>query len=400
MRKKKIVFDIALNVFASIIPLMLLQLFILPNVSKAVGGDNYGLIIALIALLNTIPSALGNTLNNIRLLSNPKYIANEFAGDFNLLLLLSSLASVVSVLVISIKYEGGFHWGLLLTLLLSVMWLLRDYFVVEFRIHLNYYNVLKDSILLSCGYTLGFLIFLYVYPAWQFIYIVGYSFSLFFIYRNTSLWREGLSKTPLFPSTSKDFLYLLLAVFLSRLTSYSEKLLIYPILGGTAVAVYYAASIFGKIISVGISPMTSVLLSYLAKMPSKPKNILRLIITVGVLVGGVGFLIINLLGGFVLMFLYPEYLTAALPLIKYAAADAVINIIIVMVNPFVLKFNKKKWQIVIGGATGVVYLLCVALLSGPFGLTGYFLSLIIAHGLKLFVLLLLLSKNPSTNEPV
>lgn len=398
--KRKVITDIVQNLLSAFIPLGLLQLVILPSVSKSIGGDKYGLVLTLVALLNTVPASFGNALNNIRLLKDDEYRQKNLSGDFNYLVLTSTVVSILIILVMTLWYEQGITWNVLLTLVLSVMWLLRDYYIVEFRIHLNYRNVLKDNLLLSLGYLSGFMVFKYIFPIWQFIYIFGFAFSLLFLSWKTSLWRESFQRTTIFPSTLKDTLYILGAGLLTRLTTYSEKLIIYPVLGGTAVAVYYAASIFGKLISAGISPITSVLLSYVSKMSSKPRSLLRYILLVGGGIGSLGFIIINFLGEYVLGWLYPEYLAAALPMIKYAAMDAVLNTIIVMINPFVLRFNKIKWQIIIGGITGVVYLLSAALLSGPLGLTGYFLSLIIAHGLKLIVLLLLLSKNPSTNEPV
>lgn len=77
----------------------------------------------------------------------------------------------------------------------------------------------------------------------------------------------------MFKGTLIESTTLFIAGLISRLINYADKLLIYPVLGGEEVAVYYAASIIGKMISMLISPISNVVLSYLAKIEKKKDNI-------------------------------------------------------------------------------------------------------------------------------
>ena len=65
---KKIFTDIALNVFATAIPIMILQLWILPSLSHEMTDERYGLMVTEVSFFSVLPGAAGNVLNNIRLI--------------------------------------------------------------------------------------------------------------------------------------------------------------------------------------------------------------------------------------------------------------------------------------------------------------------------------------------
>lgn len=88
MVKRKIVLDMILNIVATAIPTIVLQLLILPALAWDMPDEKYGLLVTILAFLNVVPSTMGNVLNNIRLLYNNKYIEKKYEGDFNIILLL------------------------------------------------------------------------------------------------------------------------------------------------------------------------------------------------------------------------------------------------------------------------------------------------------------------------
>ena len=58
MNKRKVIFDMALNIVAAAIPTFVLQLLILPNLAKFMSDDNYGLLVTVLAFLNASSIAL------------------------------------------------------------------------------------------------------------------------------------------------------------------------------------------------------------------------------------------------------------------------------------------------------------------------------------------------------
>lgn len=73
MKNKKFLVDSLLNIISAALPLLILQLVSYPLIAKALGGEEYGLIITLISVFTVVSFPLGNVLNNIRLLKDNEY---------------------------------------------------------------------------------------------------------------------------------------------------------------------------------------------------------------------------------------------------------------------------------------------------------------------------------------
>src|SRR5699024_12425086 len=100
--KKKIIFDSILNIIATALPLLLLQLIVLPILGGKLGEIDYGAVLTLISLTIIFSQPFGKVVNNIRLLKDDNYNKNDEFGDFNKLLIsvviINGLIIAVSVL--------------------------------------------------------------------------------------------------------------------------------------------------------------------------------------------------------------------------------------------------------------------------------------------------------------
>lgn len=389
MNKRRFIKDILLNLIATGLPLLLLQLVAMPYVSKMIGVTQYGLVVTIVSLLNTVPGTLGNALNNIRLLWNERYRQENLEGDFNPLLLSCMVISLAIVFGAASWYEKAVNQSVFFTTLLSLFWLAREYLVVTFRIDLNYQRMVISNIILTAGYAVGFLVFIYLYPAWQLIYLLGYLPSLLYIASFSNLWREKCKTTSLFIPVLRDSIMISVGGFLGRATTYAEKLLLFPMLGGSAVSIYFASSIFGKIISMGISPITSVLLSYLAKIEHKPTKVFKIMLLIVGFAGLIGYGTILVISGPALRLLYPEFAAEAAVLVPLTAIATILTIFISVVNAFILRFQRMQWQIYINLISSVVLVIASLTLTQHFGLRGFCVALIIVDivklGISLFV---------------
>ena len=161
---KKIINDMLLNLIAAAIPIAILQLVILPALSDRMGSNEYGLTITMLSVFNMIPGLLGNVLNNIRLLYENKYRENQYIGDFQIILLIMCVLNAVAMIVLTIYYEKDLKAiDLLLILLISFLWLLKEYYIVAFRIQINYKAIVLNNLIMVIGYGIGFV--LYVWSA-------------------------------------------------------------------------------------------------------------------------------------------------------------------------------------------------------------------------------------------
>lgn len=387
MRKNKFVIDSLLNIIATSIPLFILQLVALPVVGSILGGEQYGLVVTLISLFTIISLPFGNVLNNIRLLSDEEYKENKITGDFNMLLVASIIISSFLMVLGTIYYKETFSLtSLVLMVTISCLNLLREYLLVSFRLKLNYKKILINNLILGFGYLLGTYIF-YLTGYWQSIFIFGSGISLYYIIRNSNLLKETFYTTKLFRKTTYKSLVLFCASFLKTLLSYADKLLLFPLLGPTAVSIYYTATILGKIISMMINPINGVILSYLTRMESIKINKFTYIIFIIFIIGTIGYFGTVLISQPLLSLLYPNWAEESMKLIYITTASAIIGVISSLVQPFNLRFNNISWQLIISGANVGVYIICTFVFYNLYGLMGFCIGILFANIFKLILMI-------------
>ena len=381
MKYRKVIADMTLNIVSSAIPTFVLQLLILPDIANYMTDNQYGLFVTILALLNVVSSTFGNALNNVRLISNEKLQGK--VTSYNCVLLLLSVLNFFIVAVFYIFYESEYSLiNLALTIIVSLVWLWHEYFIVAFRLVIDYKKILLSNIILVIGYFIGYF-FYRISGYWQFIYLIGHTASLMFIFANCSLWKEGLRKDSNFYYLTRETGLLSGSNVLSRVTTYADKLLIFPILGGTSVSVYYAATLFGKVVSLAITPISSVMLTYLAKLNKKNDNLFIMTTVSGSVVCVFGYIFCLLITKPVLSLLYPRFVDAAMPYITITTATMVLTSLISLINPFVLNFFSMKWQIIINSIYVAVYISLSMSMLHVWGLYGFCIGSLIATLCKL-----------------
>ena len=387
--KKRIAVDMALNIAATALPTFVLQLLILPSLSRHMSDERYGLLVTILALLNVLPSTMGNVLNNIRLLYDSKYREDGLTGDFNVLLLIMAGVNLLIVAAFSYFYEQTITpISVFLVLLVSVVWLMKEYFIVAFRLRIDYVAILINNVLQVVGYGIGYALFLWC-GKWHMIYLTGYVVSLIYIFIRCDLWQEPLRITPLFRKTTWQSVLLLVSSLLTRVITYADKILIYPLLGGAVVSVYYAATVFGKVVALAITPINAVALTYLAKIRQKTDSVFRTTFLIGVAVCAAGYVICVLISRPVLTLLYPQYVDDAMKYIIITTGTTVLFALISIINPFILKFFDMKWQIAINGGTAAFYVVICLLLLKFWGLYGFCVGTLLTNAVKLVFMLLI-----------
>lgn len=387
MARKKFIYDSILNILATGFPLAILQFISLPFVATILGEEQYGNVVTLISLFTILSLPFGNVLNNIRLLTNDKYNKNGISGDFNILLLVSTLLSTILMIIATNYYYETFSMiNMLLMIIISSLSVLKEYLIVTFRLILDFKGILINNILLAGGYLIGTVIF-YITNYWESIYIIGLGLSLIYIIKNTKLHKEPLKVTPLFKSTTYKSVILFFSGFLKTALSHADKLLLFPLVGPQAVSIYYAASIFGKVFSIIITPINSVMLSYLSKMNKFKTS--RFLYIVGALfvIGVLGYIVIIIISHPLITFLYPSWAEESLELIYITTATAIVSVISSVLNPFILKFNSINWQILIAGVNLSLYISFAIMFYNLYGLFGFCLGILFANIVKLILML-------------
>lgn len=383
--KKKIIFDSILNIVAATIPIAIIQLIIYPFIAHKSGNQEYGLMITLVSLFNLIGFPYGNVLNNIRLLNNNEYQDNQIEGDYNVLLAVGLVINSIVMIIGTIYYENGISLiSILLSIIISSVNLIREYLIVAFRITLNYKSILLNNIYLVVGYMIGF-IFFNLTGYWQFIYLFGYLLSLSFIIKNSTLIREKFVITVLFKDTAYKSFVLFVSTFLKSVLTYADKLIIYPLLGPLAVSIYYSATIIGKIVSMGINPISSVFLSYLPNVKDiSKKTFLKILVFTGI-IGIVGYYVCIFVSKPVLHLLYPEWALESIKLVNITTASVIIGVMYTVINPIILRFNNVNWQLIISIIEIIAYIILTVIFYKFYGLLGFCIGILFTNTFKLLL---------------
>lgn len=394
MIRNRIIKDGFLTIISRVIPIFILQYIIHPFLGESLSQVEYGNVITAIALINLSALTLGNVLNNSRLILQKKYINERLEGDFNVVLsifLVINIVVVTSLLYLYIDVLELTNYVILVVI--SILILVIGYLTVEFRIDLNYDKIAIDSLFLSAGYILGYFIYLWT-DYWEMIYLIGFLTSAIYVLSNTRILKDSIKITRLFRSTSNQISALLISGLLVSAGTYLDKILLYPLLGGEAVATYYVASLLGKSIGLLLGPLSGLLLSYLTKEDHFSNTKFIRLLCIGLLIGGVGYITVLILDQPILNYLYPKYAVTALDYTAIITLSLIILIISNLLNAVVLNFLDFKWQIFINGSYLFIYMVGSVALFNYYSLFGFCLGILFASLFKLvFMIFLFYKKN-------
>lgn len=366
---------------------MVLQLVILPLLATKMSEDHYGLVLTIVSVITVVSGGFGGALNNLRLIKQNDYEQSGKEGDFNIILIGEMLVCSGLVGITLGQFELGIadcFWIILLT----VFWLAREYFVVVFRIKLDFVGVVLSNIALVAGYILGYFLFL-IWNYWQLIYFTGMVVSLLYVAKKSEIIWEKLAVTSLMKSTVKDLSFLTIAAVANSLLGYADRLIIYPLIGGAAVSVYYVSTLLGKVVGMAVQPFGTVALSYLAKKNTVKKSLWGQTVIISGIVAFVGYFASLLVAYPVLNIVYPQWVNEAMELMPITTATAMISMIISILYAFVLKMCSMKWQLIINISVLLAYLFLSVSMYQLYGMAGFCVGVLLSNVIKLIIMLIL-----------
>lgn len=385
--KKQVITDMILNIMSAAIPVAVLQLFVYPITAQIVGSDEYGLMLAIYSIWIMISNSLGNVLNNIRLLHNNNYEEMDEKGDLNVLLIRWSIANALAVGIIIAFYCGSLNfYHIALGVLTAALIIMKAYLEVGFRLILNYRAILLNNVLQSIGFLAGAYITA-VTNMWESIFIAGYLLSCLYCAIKTKLLNEPYRKTKLFKCVNRDANKLAFATIISNMMTYADKLVLYPLMGGHAVSVYYTAAILGKMVGMLTGPINSVILSYISRWKENQKGLVKKILLIGTGLCVIGYVITIVISRPIIGILFPQWIDEVMLYIPVTTFNVMLLVLISILSPFILKFCDMKWQIIINGVGVIIYFISAVLLWIHFGLMGFCFGVIAGNLVKLFIMM-------------
>lgn len=373
--------DMLLNLFATLVSTGTMQLLLYPRLATVLGSSDYGTMLTIIGIVNVVTLAFGNNLASTRLIKELDYNSLGVQGDFQILLLLSSVLSGIIILIICL----AFHLNVADTIaiiVLTVTTVIKSYYIVTFRLEINYRKNLYANIALCFGYALGAWLLLGVMP-WGWSFTLANILCIAYIERTSSIMKEPLKKTSLMLSAFRTYVSLVGGGLLGNLTTYLDRFVVYPVLGAESVSTYSVATFFSKGLTLVASPLTSVLLTYFTQGKIRLSKKVYTIVNGTICAGSILFVLFCItFGSWVTKLLYPTLFCSAEPYILLATIGTAVNIAASFNGVVVLALASPIWQTTIPAISLSIYLGISIIFATQFGLFGVCWAAIISNTVR------------------
>ena len=393
--KRGIITNTAYSIGGALVLNGVLQLFIYPALNRVMGQTLMGNVIFIMGLVNILGPAVGQALNNSRLVVRRERDVKN--GDYNTMLLLFSAIGSVVVLILSASEAGGV-FGLILLTVLNFLTVFRFYGDVEYRMSLKYRDYFLYYAAASAGYIIGY--FLYRLSGnWYIIFIAGELCAAAFVAARGSIYRNFLERSVYFNEAFIKGSTLVLSYFLTNLTLNVDKIALKYLIDADAVTVYYVTSLIGKTLVLLIAPVNTIIISYLTRGTKRiGRKQYHMFVLAGIAVSFVFFLLCQIGTPLFIRIFYPELAAAAAPVVTVVNISQILSMLSAYLFIVVLTFTGAKWQLILQGIHLVLLIVLVILFTPRGGLPGFSTAVLAANAVRIVLVLLLGEKKILTND--
>ncbi|MDW7673967.1 MAG: hypothetical protein SCK28_05460 [Bacillota bacterium] len=368
---KKNFVDVIYNMASMSIYIFVQQIIIMPYISRNYDQQIFSNVIMFVTLYNIFTVVVGDELGNTRLVRNNKYINNN--SDFTIILFFATLIINIMLLILNSLVDIIDNNLLIIILCTITMGIIRYYMMSYYKIDNEFSRILKLNISYSAGAVFGLWITTY-FKLLLLPFLIGELFSIIYIIRSRKWHIEfrNITRSNEFENTRKVFLNLMFVSILINLISYMDRLMILPILGASAMAIYYASSTISKLISLIINPVSGVILAKLSNVSNSYKEKTIFFITrfvpVIIIFGTVGSVILSYFG---VLLLYPMFLTEARQLFIPIGITTSLSSIVYLIKPILIRFFNSRIYTIINLIYAAVFIVSVSIASSKWGITGF-----------------------------
>ena len=368
---KKVFKDILINLFASSLCTAALNLIVYPLYGRHFNADDYGNILTFIGVINLLIAVLGNCLNNTRLVLNRRKEINNEDGNYNPTIMISSLVGCLSGVVIISCIQKVMITSCILLVFTLILGIARAYYIVAFRLILDYTTQLKVNVVVSIGYIAGSILVKSL-EWWPLPFCLGEGIAFFYTIKKSTLIKEPFCFSDNKKTVLLTYTDLILTGLIGNVITYFDRFLINPLLGAASVATFSVASFWGKAVTPFISPTANVMLSYLCQKDSKMTTKKYVMLFLASIIPLIAFGLIGVwLAPIITSFLYPTLIDYALPYIFIASFGSLIQSSTTLLMPVLLSVCTSRMVLILQGIYFGIYLVIAYLGAITGGLMGF-----------------------------
>ena len=390
--KKKILktaSDFIYTIMGTFVLTAILQLIVYPLITRYYGKDVTDDILYFIGIIYIVPTALGAALNNVRLMMRKECdITNRDFMPF--VYALSAISAIICAFIGLADSEGPMFpiaFGAF-----SILYFLRNYVSVEFRLNLKFKGYFFYSAAISIGYLIGFGLYLLT-DIWLLIFTVGEVFALTYSFVWGKMFKnDGLSGNR--RKITKPLLIVLASSIMRDCVNQFDKVVIKQVASEGMVTDYHVISLISKTIMMLVQPINTLILSYLTVKDSTLTK-KQLVKFTGIALGCGAIFYVGCIVGtpiFIKLF-YPDLYDSIIEYNLIVNLGIIIGFISTMFMSILLTQGKTAIQMVIQCVWGVGYMVAAYYFVSQYQLWGMAYVTLIANSLKLSASIIFVFKN-------
>lgn len=370
-RAKKLLSDSMWSIVGMVTMNMAAQFILYPSWNRVYGSERYGDILFLLSLMNIFAVSAGSSCNYARMRES---VRGETRNGPYLMLLSALSALLLPLAALAAKCTGvRSTWQETVCFMLlaaATMW--RFYLDVEYRLSLDYRGSFRFYIIISVGYMAGIAL-LRVTDVWPLALLPGEAAGICYVLaRGRVLRPDGRPDREQMRSVTRLFSLLVGADLLSSVIFNGDRILLRTLAGGTAVTIYYLASLLGKTISLITTPLNSVIMGYLARYKGRLTVRMMHLISAGALAAVLVLAAGCTVGSLILIrILYPREFDQVRGYFFQANAAQVTYFLTNVITVVLLRFSKARYQMVINGLYVLSFCAVCIPVTMAWGLPGF-----------------------------
>lgn len=391
--------DLGLNTIAFGMIIVVQQILVLPGLSRLTTAVGFSEVILLITISTIVVNVIGTEASKVSLIRSEAYRSREIPWDAPRLVLICS--SVICALIAIVTVAADIPWQLSLQYaVITLLGIARSYWTTPDKYAGAFHRVVVVHGAYAAGAVAGLLLVPTTgTPYVPFLLAESVAIVAVVLYR---LHRREVAltfrRTEEFATTRHQFVSLALIALLINAVSYIDRLAITPLVGASALAVYYSASALSSSLSLITNPVGNAMLARLGRLSDERRHQLfsrGLFFSLPlVVVFWAGSIAIAYVG---LVVLYPTHLGAAVSLLVPVSLAAAFTNVTSLLSPLLQRFLPAQRLLRFYVPYTAVYLISITAFSALWGLNGFAWASALANSM-LFVMYILQLRHSSRDS--
>lgn len=365
-KSSKIAGDLLYTIMATVVMNIALQLIIYPLITYFHGDAATGNILYFIGFIYIIPQALGTALSSTRLVIRKSCDASN--SDYSHVIILASAISALSCGLIAFTdtYSPVFA---VLYALFSVIYLLRSYAQVEFRLILKFKEYFLYYCIISIGYLVGLALY-FLTDIWLLIFIVGEFAALIYSFFKGSIFKRDSRKAPR-SQINKTIGMIVLSTLVRDCVIQFDKVILKQAINANVVTQYHVVSLIAKTMQMLIQPINTLIMSYLTvKGAVLSKKTLLKFISISFVLGGVFYTACIIGTPIYIKLFYPTLYDNIMPYNLIVNLGLILGFIASLFMAVILSQGKTKIHTAIECIWGAIYIVTAYYFTSVYSIWG------------------------------